>query len=69
MKKEFKTAEQELLHKIKQETNIDTQIWAARSVANVFDMLKIEYPRTDKTQMHLVLLKIFYKNIHILLLI
>ena len=50
MKTEFKKAEQELLHKIKQETNIDTQIWAARSVANVFDMLKIEYPRTEKTE-------------------
>ena len=50
MKTEFKKAEQDLLHKIKGETNIDTQIWAARSVANVFDMLKIEYPRTDKTE-------------------
>ena len=50
MKKEFKEAEQKLLHQIKGETNIDTQIWAARSVANVFDTLKIEYPRTEKTQ-------------------
>jgi len=49
MKKEFKKAEQDLLHKIKKETNVDTQIWAARSVANVFDMLKLEYPTTDKT--------------------
>src|SRR5210317_1303291 len=49
MKKEFKKAEQELLHKIKKETNVDTQIWAARSVANVFDMLRLEYPTTDKT--------------------
>jgi DNA polymerase I-like protein with 3'-5' exonuclease and polymerase domains len=49
MKKEFKKAEQDLLHKIKRETNVDTQIWAARSVANVFDMLKLEYPTTDKT--------------------
>jgi DNA polymerase I-like protein with 3'-5' exonuclease and polymerase domains len=50
MKTEFKKAEQELLHKIKQETNIDTQIWAARSIANVFDVLKLEYSRTEKTQ-------------------
>ena len=49
MKKRFKTAEQDLLTKIKGETNIDTQIWAARSIANVFDMLRLEYPRTDKT--------------------
>jgi len=50
MKKEFKKSEQELLHKIKGETNIDTQIWAARSIANVFDMLRLEYPRTEKTE-------------------
>ena len=50
MKKEMKKAEQELLHKIKGETNIDTQIWAARSIANVFDMLRLEYPRTEKTE-------------------
>jgi DNA polymerase I-like protein with 3'-5' exonuclease and polymerase domains len=50
MKKKFKTAEKDLLTKIKGETNIDTQIWAARSIANVFDMLRLEYPRTDKTQ-------------------
>ena len=49
MKKQFKQAEQDLLHKIKSETNIDTQIWAARSIANVFDMLRLEYPTTDKT--------------------
>jgi DNA polymerase I-like protein with 3'-5' exonuclease and polymerase domains len=50
MKKEFKKAEQDLLHKIKGETNIDTQIWAARSIANVFDILRLEYPRTEKTE-------------------
>ena len=49
MKEQLIAEEQELLRKIKGETNIDTQIWAARSVANVFDMLKIEYPRTEKT--------------------
>ena len=49
MKKEFVTQEKELLHKIKGETNIDTQIWAARSIANVFDVLRLEYPRTEKT--------------------
>jgi DNA polymerase I-like protein with 3'-5' exonuclease and polymerase domains len=49
MKKELITQEKELLHKIKSETNIDTQIWAARSIANVFDVLRLEYPRTEKT--------------------
>ena len=42
--------ERDLLYNIKRETNIDTQIWAARSIAEVFDMLRLEYPRTDKTQ-------------------
>ena len=49
MKAELISQEKELLHKIKGETNIDTQIWAARSIANVFDILRLEYPRTDKT--------------------
>jgi len=49
MKTEFKKAEQGLLRSIKRETNIDTQIWAARSIANVFDVLRLEYPRTEKT--------------------
>jgi DNA polymerase I-like protein with 3'-5' exonuclease and polymerase domains len=49
MKKELITQEKELLHKIKGETNIDTQIWAARSIANVFDILRLEYPSTEKT--------------------
>ena len=49
MKAEFKKSEQDLLHKIKGETNIDTQIWAARSIANVFDILRLKYPRTEKT--------------------
>jgi len=50
MKKQFKDSERELLNKIKGETNIDTQIWAARSIANVFDVLRLEYPRTEKTE-------------------
>ena len=66
MKAEFKKSEQDLLYKIKGETNIDTQIWAARSIANVFDMLRLKYPRTEKTDAPSHLLKIFYKNINIL---
>ena len=41
LKKLLITEEKEILHKIKLETNIDTQIWAARSVANVFDVLRL----------------------------
>ena len=49
MKKDFIKEENELLNKIELETNIRPQIWAARSVANVFDTLKIPYERTVKT--------------------
>ena len=50
IKKELIDQEHKLLHEIKRETNIDTQIWAARSISEVFDVLRLEYPRTDKTQ-------------------
>ena len=49
MKKDFIKEENELLTKIEGETNIRRQIWAARSIANVFDTLKIPYERTLKT--------------------
>jgi len=49
MKKEFIKEEHDLLTKIESETNIRPQIWAARSIANVFDTLKIPYERTEKT--------------------
>ena len=49
MKKDFIKEENELLTKIEGETNIRQQIWAARSIANVFDTLKIPYERTLKT--------------------
>ena len=49
MKKDFIKEENEILTKIENETNIRPQIWAARSIANVFDMLKIPYDRTEKT--------------------
>src|SRR5210317_893102 len=39
--------EQNLLQQIK--TGIDTQIWAARSIAQVFEKLKLPYSRTEKT--------------------
>ena len=50
MKTEFKKAEQELLTKIEKETNIRPQIWAARSIAEVFETLKIPFERTEKTE-------------------
>jgi len=40
--------EKEFLHKIKKETNMDVEIWAAASISKVFDYLKLPYDRTEK---------------------
>ena len=48
-KKQLATKEQQLLLEIKKETNIEPQIWAATSVAKIFDKLKLPYERTEKT--------------------
>ena len=50
LKKQLSTQEEELLEQIKKETGIDTQIWAARSIAQVFDKLNLPYLRTEKSQ-------------------
>ena len=50
LKKEFKQKESVVLKKIKDETTISVDIWAARSVAQVFDRIGVEYPRTTKTE-------------------
>jgi DNA polymerase I-like protein with 3'-5' exonuclease and polymerase domains len=49
LKKQLASEEEDLLLKVKKETGIDTQIWAARSIAKVFDKLKLPYERTLKT--------------------
>jgi DNA polymerase I-like protein with 3'-5' exonuclease and polymerase domains len=41
--------EKECLQKVKKETGIDTQIWAARSIAQVFEKLQLPFDRTEKT--------------------
>jgi len=41
--------EKQSLMKVKKETGIDVQIWAARSIAKVFDKLSLDYDRTEKT--------------------
>jgi len=38
-----------MLLQVKKETGIDTQIWAARSIAKVFDKLHLPFDRTEKT--------------------
>jgi len=50
LKKEFKEKEYKVLNKIKEETTIKPDIWAARSVAQVFDRIGVDYPRTPKTE-------------------
>ena len=50
LKKQLVAEEELSLLAIKKETGIDTQIWAARSIAQVFDKLKLDYDRTEKTQ-------------------
>jgi DNA polymerase I-like protein with 3'-5' exonuclease and polymerase domains len=42
--------EKKLLKEIKTETGVDVQIWAAASIATVFDKLKEPYDRTIKTK-------------------
>ena len=46
LKKDLIIQEKELLLKVKQETGIDVQIMAARSVAKVFDKLNVSYDQT-----------------------
>jgi len=49
LKQELIAEEQECLHKIKKETSIDVQIWAARSIEKVFQKLNLPYDLTAKT--------------------
>ena len=50
LKKELVTDEKKCLQEVKKVTGIDVQIWAARSIAEVFDKLKLPYERTLKTE-------------------
>ncbi len=49
LKKEFKQKESLLLSQIKKQTTLNVDIWAARSVAKIFDRIGLEYPRTPKS--------------------
>ena len=49
-KKTFKNTEKKILDGILEYTGIAVDVWAAASVATVFDKLKIKYPRTEKTK-------------------
>ena len=49
LKEELIEEEKELLQKVKKESGVDTQIWAARSIAQVFQKLDLPYDTTEKT--------------------
>jgi len=49
LKQTLLTEEKECLQKIKKETSVDIQIWAARSIAQVFEKLRLPFDRTEKT--------------------
>ena len=49
VKRQLTLQEEMLLHKIKRETGQDIQIWAARSIAKVFEKLNLPFDRTEKT--------------------
>jgi len=49
LKQQLLTEEKECLHKVKRETSIDVQIWAARSIEKVFQKLNLPYDLTAKT--------------------
>ncbi len=49
LKQQLTNQEQEILLKVKRETGIEPQIWAARSIATIFDKLDLHYERTEKS--------------------
>jgi len=49
LKKQLVEQEEKLLLEVKKETGIEPQIWAARSIAKVFDKLSLTYDTTEKT--------------------
>jgi DNA polymerase I-like protein with 3'-5' exonuclease and polymerase domains len=50
LKEKLSTQEKILLREVQQGTGIDTQIWAAKSIAKVFQKLNLPYELTEKTQ-------------------
>ena len=50
LKQQLVSEEEALLQQVQKETGIEPQIWAARSIAKVFDKLSLDYSRTEKSQ-------------------
>jgi len=49
IKKELMDKENKIINKIKDLTGVSVELWAAASIAKVFDYLKLPYDRTEKT--------------------
>ena len=49
LKQQLVAQEKECLQSVRKETGVDTQIWAARSIAQVFEKLRLPFDRTEKT--------------------
>ena len=49
LKQQLIAEEKECLYKVKKETSVDVQIWAARSIEKVFQKLNLPYDLTAKT--------------------
>ena len=49
LKDKLSLEEKECLQSVKKETGVDIQIWAARSIAQVFEKLRLPFDRTEKT--------------------
>ena len=49
LKQQLVAQEKEYLQEVKKESGVDVQIWAARSIEQVFQKLSLPYDRTDKT--------------------
>ena len=50
LKQKLSEQEKQLLQEVEKETQLECQIWAARSIAKIFDKLGLEYERTLKTK-------------------
>jgi len=49
VKARLQKEEEEILRRVQKETGCDVNVWAAASVAKVFDALNLTYPRTTKS--------------------
>jgi DNA polymerase I-like protein with 3'-5' exonuclease and polymerase domains len=50
IKKQLIEKENKIINKIKDLTGVSVELWAAASIAKVFDVLKLPYDRTEKTK-------------------